>query len=406
MVVDKTLYNVLGVEPSATQDEITRAARKKALEHHPDRGGSHEMMQQVNAARDILSDPEKRRAYDQYGLKGMQSRMENQDFHFSGFPNDIFDIFNLFDHGSTHRHTTRPTKGEDIKHVLQVTLEELYSGSTRVAVIDRSVVCETCQGTGSRDGITRRCTNCDGTGMETSIHRAGPFIQQTRRECSMCHGSGDMVDPKNRCRTCYGKKVNREEKILDVHIVPGSADCETVKFHGEGHQIPNGTPGTVFVILKQEPHNLFERKNDNLFMRMEINLTECLCGFQRVIKLLDNHEILIDHPAGKPILPNSYRCLKGYGMPNRNTHSCGDLIIQFDVKFPDETNFHLTDNQRLQLESILPAKKRIQLNSTRRYEKPEMNEYYMNREDFYHNHQEDDDADLHHRAHGVRCPQQ
>ena len=96
---------------------------------------------------------------------------------------------------------------------------------------------ELSNSTGSCDGITRRCTNCDGTGMETSIHRNGPFIQQTRRECSVCHGSGEMVDPKNRCRKCYGKKVIREEKILDVNIVPGSADCETVKFHGEGHQI-------------------------------------------------------------------------------------------------------------------------------------------------------------------------
>ncbi|CAF0881204.1 unnamed protein product [Adineta steineri] len=121
---------------------------------------------------------------------------------------------------------------------------------------------------------------------------------------------------------------------------------------------PNGTSGTLYFILKQEPHSIFTRKNDNLVMKMEINLTGSLCGFQRLIKLLDVHQILIDHLRGKIILPNSYHCLKGYGMPNRNTHSHGDLIIQFDVKFPDE-NFHLTENQSKQLESILPSKKRV-----------------------------------------------
>ncbi len=89
---------------------------------------------------------------------------------------------------------------------------------------------------------------------------------------------------------------------------------------------------------------IFERNNDNLIMKMEINLTESLCGFQRLIKFLDGHQILIDHPSGKAILPNSYRCLKGYGMPNRHTHSHGDLIIHFDVKFPDK-NFILNQNQ-------------------------------------------------------------
>jgi DnaJ-class molecular chaperone len=104
--------------------------------------------------------------------------------------------------------------------------------------------------------------------------------------------------------------------------------------------------GTIYVILKQTSHLTFERNNDNLIMKMEINLTESLCRVQRLIKLLNSHQILIDHPSGKPILPSSYRCLKGYGMPNRHTHSHAHLIIHFDVKFPDK-NFILTaENHR------------------------------------------------------------
>ena len=98
-------------------------------------------------------------------------------------------------------------------------------------------------------------------------------------------------------------------------------------------------------MLKKESHSIFDRNNNDLTMKMEINLTESLYVFKRLVKLLDGHQILIDHPPRKPILPNTYRCIKGYGMPNRHTHSHGDLIIHFDVKFPDK-NFVLTDAQR------------------------------------------------------------
>ncbi|CAF1352032.1 unnamed protein product [Adineta steineri] len=407
MVVDKTLYDVLNVEPNASQETISKAVKRKSLEHHPDRGGSHEMMQQVNAAKEILTDPEKREIYDRYGLKGMQSRMEREDFQFPGFHNDIFDIFNLFNRGSNHQNTAQTNEGDDIKHVLQVSLEELYSGSTRVAVIERNIVCNNCTGSGSRNGISRECTNCHGTGVETSMQRIGPFVQQIRRECLMCDGTGNIVDSKNQCRACFGKKIVREEKIIEVNIVPGSRNSEIIRYPGEAHQIPNGIPGTLYIILKQAPHEIFTRKDNDLLMNMDINLTECLCGFQRLIELLDGHQILIDHPPGKPILPDSYRCLKGHGMPNRHTHSHGDLIIQFDVKFPDENHFHLTDNQRQQLESILPPKKRVQLNSTDRYERPEMVKCDMTRENFQNDHQEEDeDHDFDQQPESVRCQQQ
>ncbi|CAF2777641.1 unnamed protein product [Rotaria sp. Silwood2] len=325
MVVDKTLYNVLGVEPNSTQEQISK-------------------MQQVNAAREVLMDPKTREMYDRYGLEGMKTAMNNENFNFPGFSGSIFDLFNLFEHGNSSQGRSTVNKGKDIKHVLRVSLEELYSGSTRTIFIDCDFVCVECNGIGCHDGIPYECNNCRGTGIDRVIHRVGPMTQQIQEKCSTCNGEGYVMDLIDRCRTCDGNKVIQQEKSLDIHIAHGSQHRETIKLSGQGNQIPNGEAGTVYVILEQQPHATFDRKGDDLIMTMQINLTESLCGFQRTITLLDGHNILINHPPGKPIVPNSYRSLKGYGMPNRNTHTYGNVIIRFDVKFPED-NFIQTESQ-------------------------------------------------------------
>ncbi|CAF1199442.1 unnamed protein product [Rotaria sordida] len=402
MVADTSLYDVLEVKPDATKEQITAAIKKKSLEHHPDRGGSHEMMQKVNAAKEILTDPQKRHTYDRYGLKGIRSDMAESDSAFSGV-SSIFDIFDLITGGRSRGERSTPPKGSDIKQALKVSLEELYLGTTKTVTVNRKIICADCHGVGSQDGTTHECTNCEGTGIETIIHRMGPFIQQMQSKCSSCDGDGRTIDWRNRCKKCNGQKLFQETKKLDVHITHGSQDRETIKLSGQGNQIPNGESGNVYIILDQQPHAIFNRNGDNLIMKLEINLTESLCGFQRLINLLDGHTILIKHPAGKPIIPNTYRCLKGYGMPNRHTHSHGDLIIHFDVKFPEE-NFITTDSQRQQLEALLPSKTPIRLNKKKHYEEAEMKEYEFSGENVHkqhfsngHHHEtaEDDDTHFH-----------
>ncbi|CAF2004675.1 unnamed protein product [Rotaria magnacalcarata] len=381
MVFDTILYDLLEVKPNATQKDISKAVRIKSLEHHPDRGGSHEMMQKINAARQILTDPDKRELYDRIGWEQMQSHIDDSAFPIPRFAENrklldkasdqfldeyacLFSIFDIF-----------KQKNESyIKHSLKVSLEELYSGATRTVSIDRDIVCVECNGTGCHDRVSYVCNNCEGTGLETLTHQMGPVIQHIRCTCSLCNGDGQIIHPENRCKTCDGKKLCQQKKELDVHIAHGSQHSETIKFIGEGNQTPNGETGTVYVILEQEPHATFARKDDDLIMNMEINLTESLCGFQRTITLLDGHNILINHPHGKPIVPDSYRCLKGYGMQNRHTHTNGDVIIHFDVKFPEE-NFIQTENQLKQLEEILPPRMGMKLESTEHYEEVKMMEY-------------------------------
>ncbi|CAF2512896.1 unnamed protein product [Rotaria sp. Silwood2] len=256
MVVDKTLYDVLGVDENATTEQINKAFKKKSLEHHPDRGGDHEMMQQINAAKEVLTDPQKREIYDRYGLEGMRSGMGEGNFGgFSEFPGGIFDIFDLFNHGSNRRGRAATPKGSDIKHILRVSLEELYSGNTKTISIDREVICTDCNGyaciftcieciccyfinsTGCHDGVSRECTKCEGRGIETRVFRMGPIIQQMQSKCSSCNGEGTTINSRNCCKSCRGKKVVRQTKSMDVDIAPGSHDGETIKFSGEGNQV-------------------------------------------------------------------------------------------------------------------------------------------------------------------------
>ncbi|CAF3417503.1 unnamed protein product [Rotaria socialis] len=387
MVFDTILYDLLEVEPNATQQDISKAVKRKSLEHHPDRGGNHEMMQKVNAARQILTDPEKRELYDRIGWEKMQSHIDDSDFPIPGFAENLFDIF-------------KQKKESYIKHSLKVSLEELYSGGTRTVSIDRNIVCVECNGTGCRDGVPSVCNNCKGTGVETLIHEMGPMIQHIRCACSLCNGDGQIIHPENRCKTCDGKKLCQQKKELDVHIAHGSQHREAIKFIGEGNQTPNGETGTVYVILEQEPHATFTRKDDDLIMNMEINLTESLCGFQRTITLLDGHNILINHPHGKPIVPDSYRCLKGYGMPNRHTHTNGDVIIHFNVKFPEE-NFIQTENQLKQLEEIITPRMGMKLESAEHYEEVKMMEYDSFEENSHHG-----DPDFDGEPTGVQCATQ
>ncbi|CAF3904435.1 unnamed protein product [Rotaria sp. Silwood2] len=434
MVVDKTLYDVLGVDENATTEQINKAFKKKSLEHHPDRGGDHEMMQQINAAKEVLTDPQKREIYDRYGLEGMRSGMGEGNFGgFSEFPGGIFDIFDLFNHGSNRRGRAATPKGSDIKHILRVSLEELYSGNTKTISIDREVICTDCNGyaciftcieciccyfinsTGCHDGVSRECTKCEGRGIETRVFRMGPIIQQMQSKCSSCNGEGTTINSRNCCKSCRGKKVVRQTKSMDVDIAPGSHDGETIKFSGEGNQVPKGENGTVYAFLQQQPHSVFERVGHNLTMKLKINLSESLCGFHRVITLLDGHKIVIKHPPGKPIVPNSYRCLKGQGMPNRHAHSHGDLIIHFDVEFPKE-NFIKNETQLKQLEAILPQKQRVRLSSKEYYEETEMLECEPPLKKSQHQHfgngyhfngtENGEDDDTHGHPQGVQCQTQ
>jgi DnaJ family protein A protein 2 len=375
---DTKLYDILGVPKNASDQEIKKAYHKLAKTHHPDKNPeSAEKFKEISFAYQVLTDDNKRRIYDSYGLEGLKEggggggggsmadilgQFFGGDSPFGGGGGHPFGGFGgLFGHSMGGGGRTRRRKGDDIAHPLKVTLEQLYKGDTRTLEISRKVICQTCNGAGGREGAKQQCSTCRGHGIQIVTRQIGPnMMQRMQQVCKDCSGEGEIINERDRCKTCHGKKTIDQKKKLEVVISPGSKHEQQVRFPGESDQAPNMQPGDVIVVLQQEPHAVFQRSGDNLIMKHKINLVESLCGFQLVITHLDGRKIVLKHPPNQPIPPETYRCVKGQGMINMKTHESGDLIVQFDVEFPSEKS--LTDPQVLkQLESLLPKRPHIDI---------------------------------------------
>ncbi|CAF1430806.1 unnamed protein product, partial [Didymodactylos carnosus] len=361
---------------NATENEIKKAYHKAAKIHHPDKNPADtEKFKEISFAYDVLSDPNKKRIYDMYGLEGLKEGGGGGGSNFTDILSSLFDFPGDSGHGSPFgnifggsmfgggggggRRQNRKRRGEDVAHPLKVTLEQMYNGDTRTLEINRKVICSQCNGAGGREGAKQSCTTCRGHGIQFITRQIGPnMMQRMQQICKDCSGEGEIINEKDRCKMCNGKKVVDQKKKLEIVISPGSKHDQQIPFPGESDQAPNTEPGDVIIVLQQEPHAQFQRSGDNLIMKHKINLAESLCGFQLIITHLDGRKIVIKHPPNNPIAPDTYRCVKGQGMINMRTHDMGDLIIQFDVEFPHEK--FLTDSAALkQLESILPTKAKV-----------------------------------------------
>ena len=155
-------------------------------------------------------------------------------------------------------------------------------------------------GVGGKEGAVQRCPNCRGTGMQIRVQQLGPgMMQQIQSMCGECQGQGERIDPKLRCKKCTGKKVNRERKILEVSVDKGMEDGQKITFGGEGDQEPGLEPGDIIIVLDEKEHATFKRNGTDLIMKMNINITEALCGFKKSIATLDNRTLIIQTIPGK-----------------------------------------------------------------------------------------------------------
>jgi len=188
------------------------------------------------------------------------------------------------------------------------------------------------------------------------------MIQQTQSVCSECHGEGEVIPAKDRCKACQGKKTVREQKVLEVPIFKGMRDGQKKVFSGEGDQEPGIQPGDVVVVLDEQEHPVFTRKGQHLIMRMDLELVEALCGFQKTITTLDHRHLVVTVLPGEVIKNGELKCIFGEGMPHpKNPCEKGNLILQFAVRFPPR-NF-LTPDKIVQLETILPPRREVQVPS-------------------------------------------
>jgi len=357
-------YDVLGVSRDADEDEIKRAYRKKASEYHPDVSDdpdAEEKFKKVKKAKEVLTDEEKRQAYDQMGHERFEQAEKRGGFDggaggagaqgnpFGGGAGGGFgDIFEQFFGGGGGGGRSRPRQGQDLRTSLQLDLEEAFEGVEREFTVTRPSRCSDCDGAGHPpDADERTCPNCDGRGQTTQVQQT-PFgrMQQTTT-CRRCEGDGTLYSET--CSTCGGDGQVREESTLSVDIPAGIRDGQTLRMEGEGAPGPNRGPnGDLLIELSVADHPDFDRDGDDLHYQHPISFPQATFGDTVEVPTLDG-TVEMDVPAGTQS-GETFR-LQGKGMPRLRRRGRGDLYVQVQVVTPDSLN----KEQREALEQFAEA---------------------------------------------------
>lgn len=419
-------YEVLGVPKNASQDELKKAYRKSAIKNHPDKGGDPEKFKELAQAYEVLSDPEKRDMYDQYGEDALKEGMGG-----GSAGHDPFDIFESFFGGdsffgggfggrfggASSSRRRRQKQGEDVVQVLKVSLEDLYNGTMKKLSLSRNVLCPKCKGKGSKSGATSRCYGCQGKGMKVTTRHIGMgMIQQMQHVCSECEGTGEAISEKDRCRQCLGSKVSQEKKVFEAHVEKGMKDGQKVVFEGQADEAPDTITGDIVFVVQEKEHPKFKRKIDDLEVEHTLSLTEALCGFQFVLTHLDGRQLLIKSNPGEIIKPGQFKVINDEGMPqHQRPFMKGRLFIHFNIEFPDAGALSLDRCQAL--EKVLPPRQGRTLSNKEVDQCEETTLHDVNMEEEsrrQHRHRQheayveddDDDDDDEHSMPRVQCAQQ
>ena len=368
----ESLYSVLGVEKTASEDEIKRAYKKAALKHHPDKGGDAEAFKRIAKAYEVLSDPEKKQAYDTYGEAGLgggpgggPGGAGGSGFHGT----DPFDLFRqMFGGGGGGGGGWGGAQSALYK--MEVSLEEVDKGVAKTFSYPRTTVCRACSGRGAKN--VRRCPGCDGRGVAITERRMGNSVFRMQSACSQCGGTGQYADPEDICEECKGEGQQTKSQSLTVEVPAGCADGRQFVFHGKADEVP-GAPSThrqfgagdVIVVVQSAKHPRFVRAGEHLLLEKRLPLIDALAGAAPTVRLLDGTEITAVGKAGEVVAPGDVWVLSGKGLPRGSGYgnSRGDLFIRFSVDFPRKLGAPLGGEGEeeaaalKQLETVLGQKK-------------------------------------------------
>ncbi|OGZ01487.1 MAG: hypothetical protein A3G64_01465 [Candidatus Liptonbacteria bacterium RIFCSPLOWO2_12_FULL_60_15] len=329
----KDYYNILGVPRSAGEEEIKKAYRRLAHQYHPDRPtGNEGKFKEINEAYQILSNREKRTAYDRFGAVpegGIPGGFGGFEANF-GDLGDLGEIFESFFGGRERRRTYH--RGADLEYALEVTLEEAFRGGRREISYAAPVRCDACGGLGhdARAG-TEKCATCAGRGEIREAKRTffGNFSQV--RMCEKCHGTGEV--PKRICAACAGGGRIRGTRRVALSIHPGVEDGQVLKVSGQGEAGERGAgDGDLYVRIRVKPHSVFRRVHADLWVTKRVSAIDLLLGTPLEITAIDGDVLRAEVPAGARI-KEPVR-LKGRGMPHFGRSGRGDMVLELDVELP------------------------------------------------------------------------
>lgn len=338
-------YQVLGLDKSASEDEIKKAYRKLAKQYHPDLNGgdasAEAKFKEVNEANDVLSDSQKRSRYDQYGHAGVDPNFgAGGGGGYGGFDMDIdlSDIFGSFFGGGGRRNG--PMRGENIHSNLSITFEEAVFGCKKEINHNHTSTCDVCHGSGSEAGNSgmETCTDCRGTGQVRVQRNVGGMAFTNTSPCSRCQGRGRII--KSPCKTCGGNGTVKKQKKLSVNIPGGIDNGQAVSISREGNAGKNGgPPGDLLVVVRVMPSNTFKRDGTTILYQHPISFVQATLGAEVEIPTLDGpYKLTI--PAGTQ--PGTKIDLRGKGVPELRTKNRGMMRLTVEVKVPD----NLTNEQR------------------------------------------------------------
>lgn len=308
-------YEILGIPKTATQEEIKKAYRKKALENHPDVGGSDEIFQEINEANEVLSDEEAKSNYDRYGHDAR--------------PQDSFDFNEFLRRRGFGQHGQQQRQGINITLTVKLTLEEVFTSVNKKYKYNRKQHCSTCQGKGGTNPTP--CTKCGGAGVLNYIQNLGPIQIVNTMVCDQCNG--DKVKFEEACKTCAGEGVVSIEDFVEFLVPSGAEDNMRMQAAGKGDAVKNGAVGSLIVILMVLPHSTFVRNGNDLKMVVKLTYPQLILGDKIEIPTIEGTKIRVNVPEYTKV--GDTLKIKNKGLKDINSDARGDLLVMVELHVPN-----------------------------------------------------------------------
>lgn len=338
-------YEVLGVGKDASADEIKKAYRKAAVEHHPDRGGDESKFKEVNEAYEVLKDTDKRKRYDQFGHAGVGNGggnpfggaggAQNVNFDFGDLGlGDIFSSF--FGGGFGGQGQPRQARGRDVEAAVEITFEQAVFGTQAELQLNLEDTCEHCNGTTVEPGYElKTCDQCNGSGQVVSVTRTIFGNIQQASVCPKCRGSGKI--PEKVCSVCHGKGTQTKRQKVELKIPAGIDDGATIRLREHGEAVANGPKGDLYVNVRVKPHKRFTREGDLILSTEHVDMVDAALGTEIDVETVDG-PVRMKVPAGTQ--SGSDFKLSGHGVPHLKGDSRGPHIVTVTVDTPTKLSRH------------------------------------------------------------------